>query len=85
VSLWYSCILALCDGLMGHVLMMENYVCSCTYALFDMCDSCCDSLWNVSCFRRPMDFVYKEHDFCAGVVRERGSSLELKNWNKELT
>jgi hypothetical protein len=29
------------------------------------------------------DSVYKEHDFCAGVVRERWSSLELKNWNKE--
>jgi hypothetical protein len=25
------------------------------------------------------DSVYKEHDFCAGGVRERWSSLELKN------
>jgi hypothetical protein len=71
---------ALCDGTCTR-LMMENYVCSCTYALFDMCDSCCDSLWNVSCsFSPDQDYqtvgLYKEHDFCAGVVRE----MEHKNW-----
>jgi hypothetical protein len=50
------------------------------HALFDMYDSCCDSLWNVSCGRSPDEFRMQG-------ARFQGWSMELtraKELNKEI-
>jgi hypothetical protein len=56
--------------------MMENYVCFCTYALFDLRDSCCGSLWNVTCGCSPDQFSYTRSTIS---VLDNERSVELKN------